>query len=109
MCLNHTAQVDMHKERRYAGKSPEEVACLEAAQRVGLAYENKKLMPGKSTWEISIRDKLTGDLKAYEVLCEIPFDSARKRMTVIVDIEGTIHAISKGADSVMMSLCSQEF
>lgn len=49
-----------------------------------------------------IDNKFTGEKQKYELLNVIEFDSARKRMTVIVKTpEGRIMVICKGADSII--------
>lgn len=40
---------------------------------------------------------------------EIPFDSERKRMTVIVEIDGEKYAYTKGAPDVILELCSFKY
>ncbi|MGB9809725.1 MAG: cation-translocating P-type ATPase, partial [Caldanaerobacter sp.] len=40
---------------------------------------------------------------------EIPFDSERKRMTVIVEINGEKYAYTKGAPDVILELCSFKY
>jgi len=53
-----------------------------------------------------MREKGKEVIKDYEILAEFPFDSDRKRMSLIVkEIEtGKIYIYCKGADSVMVPL-----
>jgi len=39
--------------------------------------------------------------KVYETLAEFPFDSTRKRMSLIVKEGGNYYLMTKGADSIM--------
>lgn len=41
-------------------------------------------------------------MESYEVNCEFPFDSDRKRMSVIVTCDGKHTLMTKGADNVMI-------
>ena len=47
----------------------------------------------------------TGKTEDYEILAEIPFDSTRKRMSLLVKYEGQILLMCKGADSIMLPRC----
>jgi magnesium-transporting ATPase (P-type) len=40
--------------------------------------------------------------ETYETLLEFPFDSTRKRMSLIVKSAGKIYIMTKGADSIMI-------
>ena len=46
----------------------------------------------------------------YFVLAEFPFDSTRKRMSLIVkeEVTGKIYLMTKGADSIMLTRCKSE-
>ena len=42
----------------------------------------------------------------YRTLAEFPFDSTRKRMSLIVQLEnGEYYLMTKGADSIMLPRC----
>lgn len=48
------------------------------------------------------------ELEIWELLLEIPFDSTRKRMSVIVSPKGdrnTIFVMTKGADNIILPRC----
>jgi len=49
---------------------------------------------------------MTNKEEHYEVLAEFPFDSTRKRMSLIVKIGSKILLMSKGADSIMLPRCT---
>ena len=40
--------------------------------------------------------------EVYEILAEFPFDSTRKRMSLMVRSQGTIYLMCKGADSIIL-------
>jgi magnesium-transporting ATPase (P-type) len=49
---------------------------------------------------------MTDQEESYRVLAEFPFDSTRKRMSLIVRAGSKILLMSKGADSIMLPRCS---
>ena len=51
---------------------------------------------------MKIFNELSNRVEEYEILREFPFDSDRKRMTLIVKHEGRYLLMTKGADSVMI-------
>jgi magnesium-transporting ATPase (P-type) len=40
--------------------------------------------------------------ETYTVLAEFPFDSTRKRMSLVVKLDETIFLMCKGADSIVL-------
>lgn len=44
----------------------------------------------------------TKELEEYEVLAEFPFDSTRKRMSLVVKYKGEYILMCKGADSIIL-------
>ena len=90
----------------YAGDSPDEVALVRAAKRLGIAMIARR--------GALVRLKFAGvgapeggfDLlseREYEVLETIPFSSARKRMSTLVRApDGRLVLFTKGADDVML-------
>ena len=56
---------------------------------------------GRKAKELTV--KFPGDEgeKVYETLAEFPFDSTRKRMSLIVKEGGKFFIMTKGADSIM--------
>ena len=77
---------------------------MEGAAEVGYQYSNKF----KGTVTVSVKHSQTQE--KYDQLVEFPFDSTRKRMSVIVyDQQLQCHILySKGADSIMMPRLSIE-
>ena len=56
------------------------------------------------------RNGITDDLSNYERVAEIPFDSSRKMMTVIVkDRDGKLTQYTKGAPDVILSRCAHTY
>ena len=51
---------------------------------------------------MKIMNELSGQIEEYKILREFPFDSDRKRMTLVVQFEGKYLLLCKGADSIML-------
>ena len=45
---------------------------------------------------------IKGQKETYEALVEFPFDSTRKRMSLIIRYGGKYHLMCKGADSIIL-------
>lgn len=86
----------------YSSESPDEEALVKTIAKLGVKFIDR--IPDESmTIEIN-EERIT-----YEHLATIEFDSNRKRMSVIVrDRNGDILLFTKGADTVMLDLFSQE-
>jgi len=82
----------------YQGSSPDEIALLNGARQLGVEYVSKDFS------EMIIYNHFDNIEKRYELKVEIPFNSDRRRMSVIVIDKETNQYIvlTKGADSVMM-------
>lgn len=102
----HDASVDMvdNGSPSYTGNSSEEVAFLEAAALVGIMLVSRKRMAGSSGWELHIQTP-QGE-QVVTTVCDIPFSSDRKRMSVICRYKSQAYIMTKGADSVMNPLCN---
>lgn len=93
-----TPKLNSIKDRpKYEAESPDEDALVKAAFNFG--FKLKARVPG------SVRLQLPNDNVAdFELLHTLNFDSARKRMSVIVkDPNGKIRVFCKGADTSVMS------
>ncbi|KAK3141026.1 hypothetical protein QOZ80_5AG0409070 [Eleusine coracana subsp. coracana] len=89
----------------YEAESPDEAAFVVAARELGFTFY-KRTQTGISLHEL---DPLSGKQvdRSYKILHVLEFNSARKRMSVIVkDDEGKTFLFSKGADSVMFERLS---
>ena len=73
---------------------------IEGACKLGYIFKYK------TSDSIAIENHLK-ELEIYELLAEIPFDSTRKRMSVIVRKRGKkkIICMTKGSDDVIMEKC----
>ncbi|WP_043884253.1 cation-translocating P-type ATPase, partial [Caldanaerobacter subterraneus] len=61
-------------------------------------------------FSFSLKSGISQDfLNKIKRIEEIPFDSERKRMTVIVEIDGEKYAYTKGAPDVILELCSFKY
>jgi len=72
------------------------------AKNMGFVFENK------TTDTIEVRNEYSNEVEIWELLLEIPFDSTRKRMSVIVRPKGdseTIIVMTKGADNIIIPRC----
>lgn len=81
----------------YQGSSPDDIALVQGASQLGYVFESKDFT------KLALKNEIINTTKQYELLVEMPFDSDRKRMSVIVkDIENQkIILYSKGADAMM--------
>jgi magnesium-transporting ATPase (P-type) len=73
---------------------------------MGFEFHNKT----SETIEIKILDRTN---QIWELILELPFDSTRKRMSVIVkrrDLENAeYYVFCKGADSAMLNIIEKDF
>ena len=51
---------------------------------------------------MKINNEITGQIEEYKIMKEFPFDSDRKRMTLIVQYKSRYLLMCKGADSIML-------
>ena len=84
----------------YQGSSPDEVSLVKGASLLGVKF--KKKIKG----ELFIEDEINGNNRHYEIKMMLPFDSYRRRMSVIVynKEEEKYELFIKGADNVMNRL-----
>jgi len=81
----------------YEYESPDEGALVKASSLYNYKLANR-------TPEQIFFTTPDGEIKVYDILQVLTFDSARKRMSIIVrDDEGQIKMYSKGADTTIMS------
>ncbi|MCM8825789.1 MAG: cation-transporting P-type ATPase, partial [Candidatus Omnitrophica bacterium] len=99
---------------------PDAFPGLDKALNCAIICNSAKLVKNDDRWQI-IGDPTEGALltagakakkfkeayeKEFEIIDEIPFDSERKRMTVIIKQSGSYTAFIKGAPDVLIKLCS---
>ncbi len=82
-------------KRVYEGTSPDEEALLRGAEKEGY----KLLRKCENSLVIQTPDQ---GIETYELVLELPFDSDRKRMSVIVRKGDTLDILTKGADSTVL-------
>ncbi|CAH2300130.1 probable phospholipid-transporting ATPase VD [Pelobates cultripes] len=87
----------------YEAESPDEAALVYAARAYRCTLQSRT--PEQVTVEVGFLGSLT-----FQLLHVLPFDSVRKRMSVIVrhPISNKVVVYTKGADSVIMELLSSE-
>jgi phospholipid-transporting ATPase len=104
LAICHSAYVEEKKGQQvYQSSSPDEVALVLGAEGMGFKFMKKTM----STIEIQ---DYKGQYQIWNLIIELPFDSTRKRMSVIIqknnpDAEGddNYYLLTKGADSAMLS------
>ena len=105
LAVCHTVVVDKDPrsgEVLYQASSPDELALIQGAKQSGL------VLTERTQTVMKIMNELTGQAEEYEILQEFPFDSDRKRMTLIVKHKGRYILMCKGADSIMLPRLSKE-
>ena len=101
----HTVMVDTDIKgvKSFQASSPDELALIDGAKDAGYVFTAKN-----STF-IGIENIHTQpkSKEIFEVLHEFPFDSTRKRMSLVVKKRGdkTIFLLCKGADSIILPRC----
>uniref|UniRef100_A0A914BYV9 Phospholipid-transporting ATPase n=1 Tax=Acrobeloides nanus TaxID=290746 RepID=A0A914BYV9_9BILA len=96
------------KERIYEAESPDELCLVFAAKAYGFSLQNR--CPESVTVEIPNKNSLSGAISLQVPVMKIlPFDSDRKRMSIIVEFGDRILLLCKGADDEVISNLSQEF
>ncbi len=100
LSLCHSVLVDVDKEagtRNFLASSPDEMALIEGAKWGGYNFA------ARNSQYLGIENAHFKGKEIYEVLHEFPFDSDRKRMSVVIKKRNDkkIVLLSKGADSVM--------
>ena len=60
------------------------------------------ILSDRSQKLIKVLNEVTAEEETYEILREFPFDSDRKRMTLIVNHKDKYLLMCKGADSIML-------
>ncbi|KAL8224334.1 hypothetical protein R6Q57_019809 [Mikania cordata] len=105
LAICHTAIPDVDEETgkvTYEAESPDEAAFVIAARELGFEFY-KRTQTTISFIELDPVSKKRVE-RTYELLNVLEFNSARKRMSVIVrDEDGKLLLLCKGADSVMFA------
>jgi magnesium-transporting ATPase (P-type) len=101
MAVCHTVVIDQDKKsgiESMQASSPDELALVKGAKDVGFRFAEK------TSQYIRIEIAYLKKSEKYFMLAEFPFDSTRKRMSLVVKEEKSnkIFLMTKGADSVMI-------
>lgn len=87
----------------YGAESPDEVALVSAARDVGLVFL------GKDGEMYNVYDATLDKVIQFQVLFIIPFNSTRKRMSIVLKTpSGEVVMLMKGADNVILERCAKE-
>lgn len=111
LAVNHSVLLEMVNGREeLCASSPDEQAFVAGAEFFG--FELVQRNSEKAT--LTIRDKISGAMHIVELLVAFPYESSRKRMSVLVRLPpalvescgggSAVRLYSKGADSVMLSV-----
>ena len=101
MAVCHTVVLDQDKrtgKQIMQASSPDELALVQASVDAGFKFIEK------TSEYIKIEIDYLKKVEKYFVLAEFPFDSTRKRMSLIVreEVTGNLYLMTKGADSIML-------
>ena len=101
MAVCHTVVLDQDKATKkqiMQASSPDELALVQGSLDVGFKFFEK------TSEYVKIEIDYSKKVEKYFVLAEFPFDSTRKRMSLIVREESTnkLFLMTKGADSIML-------
>lgn len=103
LAVCHTVIVEKDErngEISYQASSPDELALIQGAKQIGF------ILKDKTSNSMTIENIYSKKNETYEILAELPFDSTRKRMSLIVRYEGQVIIMSKGADSILIPRCN---
>lgn len=103
LAICHTVIIEQKEGKiHYNASSPDELALVNAARFFGFKFVDRDE-------ENNVIIDLKGETLKYQLLNLIEFNSARKRMTVVIkDPKGIIKVICKGADSILKPLMIKE-
>lgn len=83
----------------YQASSPDELALINAAYKFGYKFLDRSANCVKIQRNFET-------IQTWNTLLEFPFDSSRKRMSMLVENNNRYYLFCKGADSVMMNRCN---
>ena len=98
LCNNVISEIsNIDNKIYYKASSPDELSLVQGAKQCGMQ------LVGREHDRTTIFNMVTKKHFQYQLICEFPFDSVRKRMSVLVkDVKGSYRLMTKGADSVML-------
>ena len=114
LAVNHSVMLEeVNGELELCASSPDEQAFVAAAEYFGLEYLSRNAFEGT----LVLNDKHQGVKHTIELLEIFPYESSRKRMSVLVRLPPALleacgggcaeRLYVKGADSVMLGLCDE--
>ena len=114
LAINHSVMVEeVNGKQDLAASSPDEQAFVAGAELFGFEYLSRNTFEGRLT----LRDKHDGVTYDVQILDVFPYESSRKRMSMLVRLpEGLVRALGggeairlycKGADSKLMELVEE--
>ena len=100
MCLALCHAVVIDRDQQLRAESPDEIALLKGLDDMGITFKSRTSDMISFEWK--------KQLYSYDVMAVNAFDSDRKRMSILVKDQnsGECLLFCKGADSIMMELCS---
>jgi phospholipid-transporting ATPase len=101
LAVCHTVVVDHDLETNevvYQASSPDELALVKGVKDAGFELVHR------DTTSMTVLNQNTEGMLDYDILAEFPFDSDRKRMSLIVRYSGQVILLCKGADNKMIPL-----
>jgi Mg2+-importing ATPase len=105
LCCDKTGTLTEGQVRAHAGKDP---AGHDNEKVLFYAYLNAFFETGfTNPIDAAIRSHRDWDLTGYQKLDEIPYDFARRRLSVLVQKDGANQLITKGAVPEVLEVCSQ--
>jgi len=105
LCCDKTGTLTEGQVRVHAGKDP---AGHDNEKVLFYAYLNAFFETGfTNPIDAAIRSHRDWDLTGYQKLDEIPYDFARRRLSVLVQKDGANQLITKGAVPEVLEVCSQ--
>lgn len=80
--------------------SPDELALVDASKKIGYTFFER------SEGKVMIKENSSSKVLTWEVIVEVPFNSDRKRMSVVAKnpLNGQYVLMTKGADTMMLPL-----
>lgn len=97
LCHSVFPEVIQDEDINYQGSSPDDIALVKGAAQFGYKFISKDYT------KLTIKNEIFNEYNTYELLVEMPFDSDRKRMSVVIRDCSTnnLMLFSKGADTIM--------
>jgi len=106
LCHSAINEKDKNGKYKFASSSPDEIAFLQGAKTNGFTFSKR------TTNMIEINNSYTKQLEKWEILLEIPFESDRQCMTMILkkydDETNLVHIMVKGADNKIAKMLKIE-